>query len=94
MKITIKESLEKTIELPKYFYNGIAYFMIVDEKTYLKIYDGGTNGVKGALTAYMKMEPCFLMAHEDLTDLRHVPEAEFRNAFLQISLVIEETLNN
>lgn len=82
------------IDLPKYFTNGSASFMIVDEKSYLKIYDGGPNGVRNAMTAYTKMEPTFLLGHEDLTGLKHLSETEFKNAYLQISLVIEETLNN
>lgn len=93
MKVT-NSLTGKDLTLPKYFTNGSAYFMIVDEKTYLKVYDGGPHGLKGALTAYSKLEPTFLLGHEDLTDLKHLSETEFKNAFLRVSLAIEETLNN
>lgn len=93
MKVT--QSLTgNVIDLPKYFTNGIAFFMLIDEKTYLKVYDGGPIGLKGALTAYTKFDPAYLLGFEDLTNLRHISEAEFKNAYVKVCLAIEETVYN
>lgn len=94
MKITIETKAIKEIELPKYFKNKLnSLFMLTNQNTYIKVYNTDLNPSLG-LIPYIKTEPISVIKYDNIAEIEPISEAEFRNAFLRVSLTIEETLNN
>lgn len=94
MKITIETKTSKEVELPKYFKNdGYSLFMLTNQNTYVKVYNTDMTPELG-LIPYIKTEPMLVLKYENLTGIQPISEVEFKNAFLRVSLAIEETLNN
>ena len=94
MKITIETKTSKEVELPKYFKNdGYSLFMLTNNGTYIKVYDTDLNPTLG-LIPYIKTDAHSYLQYENLTKIEPISETEFRTAFIRVSVVIEETLNN
>lgn len=88
MKTTIRESVSKEIELPKYFKDGDRYYMAVDEIHIVRVTDKPFKSFYTPCIEYTQID-CV-----SITSVDHISETEFKNAFLRVSLAIEETLNN
>lgn len=89
MKITHSRTGNE-VDLPKYFKSGRASFMLTDNDRFVKVmedrWEFGFN--------YIRAEHIRFIEHEDIDSIEHISEVEFKNAFIRVSLAIEETLNN
>jgi hypothetical protein len=94
MKIKIKTTTEKEIELPKYFKVGNSYNMLIDNGSCMRLY---YNPIFVELDLYPKIE---LMSTDSLKHYIHfddkiipISETEFKTEFLKISVLLEELMN-
>lgn len=94
MKITIEETVKREIELhSRYFRDSSWYYMIIDNETMMTVKDFGRKDTDSALWLF----PEIRIERLSPASLKHaspISEAEFKAAFLRVSVRIEETLNN
>ena len=95
MKLTIETKQTKTIEVPKYFKNNLAsVFMLTgDGESYVKVYNQDYDTHLG-VRPYILVESIKMLKHENIDHIEPISETEFKNAFLRVSLLMEELLNN
>ena len=94
MKITVTENVTREIELhSKYFKKLSWYYMILDENTMMVVKDFEQNEANSALWLFPEIRIDRLLA-SFISESEPISEAEFKAAFLRVSVRIEETLSN
>lgn len=95
MKIKVKETTEREIELPKYFVNDaqVKFMLTEDGESFVKVFD--CEVVPGLrLYPSIRVDHVSIIRYENLVNITPISETEFRIAFVKASIAIEETLNN
>lgn len=94
MKITITEQVNREIELHSKYYRKLSwYYMILDENTMVVVKDFERNESNAALWLFPEIRIDRLLASA-ISESDPISEAEFKAAFLRVSVRIEETLSN
>jgi len=92
MKITIQETIEREFTIPsKYLKHLSWYYMVIDHETMLTVKDFDKS--QSALQLYPEVR-VERLSYSSIKEATPISETEFKNAFLRVSLRIEETLNN
>ena len=94
MKITVKKTATEELEVPKYFKNDrYGLFMILDEKRFLKVYDIPYDGSFASIP-YIKIEEICGLHYNIDTGFTPISEAEFKAAYLRVSVLYDQVFHN
>lgn len=96
MRITVLETTKREIELPKYFEtkHGAKIMLTGDGKSYVKVWDMEYSPV---LELYPRIEVSSVSALEFYlagANITPISEAAFKAAFIKVSVMMDEILNN
>jgi hypothetical protein len=94
MKITVNKTTSNEIEVPRYFKNDrFGFYMIIDEKRFMKVYDIPYSQ-SFACIPYIKIEEIMGLPYNIDTGFTPISEAEFKAAYLRVSVVYDEIFSN
>lgn len=93
MKITVTEKVEKTIEIGSgYLKSDSWYYMVLNDREVLVVKDRKINETN----SYLALYPSIAVQEGQFSSLEKatpISEAEFKNAFIRVSLRLEKMMN-
>jgi hypothetical protein len=94
MKITIETKSTQTIELPQYFKTGEAtWWMLCGNNATVKVHSYSQVAPQLGLLPKIEAMEINAIKHYITEKVEHISEAEFKSAYIRVSLEIENLMN-